>query len=164
MDMLEKSLFAHFLHREPTSDSMASEAYRRDNELHNMVEFCNIIVESGLHLWNPKAAADDQNRVRLQRIFGSKSMMAWSDLLWDAVCARLDLHDTDEKMRVFYKNLSADQIARIRKIVQRLYEWQRWSAPKGDQVDTVLSDKKTAVKDWFRDHGLTTGFLMGATL
>jgi hypothetical protein len=164
MDMLEKSIFAQFLYREPTGDSMASDAYARDSEMHNLIELCNFLVEGGLHLWNPKAPVDDQNRLRLQRIFGSKSMMAWSELLWDSVCARLELHDTDEKKRVFYRHLSVDQVGQVQKTVKRLYEWQRWMAPKGDAIDGVLSDKKTAVKEWFKEHGLTTGFLMGATV
>jgi hypothetical protein len=164
IDMLEKSIFARFLHREPTAESMASEAYRRDDELRNMVELCNMLVEGGLHGWNPKAPADDQDRRRLQRLFGSKSMMAWSELLWDAVCAKLDLHDTDDKLRVFYRALSTEELGRVRKVVVRLYEWQRWIAPKDDLIDRVLSDKKSAVKEWFRGHGLTTGYLMGATV
>jgi hypothetical protein len=46
----------------------------------------------------------------------------------------------------------------------RLYEWQRWVAPKDDQIDRVHSDKKSALKDWFRAHGLTSGYLMGASV
>lgn len=163
MDMLEKSIFAHFIFREPTVDSMISETYRRDDEFQNMIELCNILVDCGLRFWNPRAPTDDQDRQRLQRLFGSKSMMAWSELLWDAVCARLELVDMDERKRVFYRSLSQEQLGRIRKTVQRLFEWQRWIAPKDDQIDRVLSDKKSAVKDWFRENGLTTGFLMGAT-
>ena len=82
MDMLEKSIFAHFLYREPTAESMASEEYRRDDELNNMVELCTMLVDGGLCSWDPKAPIDDQNRLRLVRMFGSKSMMAWSELLW----------------------------------------------------------------------------------
>jgi hypothetical protein len=144
--MLEKSIFARFLHREPTTDSMASETYRRDDELRNMVELCNMLVEGGLHDWNPRAPADDQNRRRLQRLFGSKSMMAWSELLWDAVCARLEIYDGDEKIRVFYRPLSSEELGQVRKTVTRLYEWQRWVAPRDDQIDRVLSDKKSSSK------------------
>jgi len=121
-----------------------------------------MIVEGGLQSWNAKAPADDNDRRRLQRIFGSKSMMAWSELLWDAVCGKLDLHDSDERIKVFYRALSKDEIGRVKKVVQRLYDWQRWTAPLDDQIDRVLSDNKTAVKEWFRGNGLTTGYLMGA--
>jgi hypothetical protein len=162
MDMLEKSIFACFLRREPTADNMASEAYRRDNELANMIELCNMLVEGGLHNWNPKAPDSSYERQRLQRIFGSKSMMAWSELLKDAVSSRLELDDQDERMRVFYRALSPEDLGRIRKIVLRLYDWQRWAAPKNDPIDRILSDKKSAVKDWFKAHGLSISYLLGS--
>jgi hypothetical protein len=163
MDMLEKSIFAHFLFREPTSESMSSESHRRDNELHNMIELCNMLVEEGLHSWNPKAPADDQNRRRLQRIFGSKSMMAWSQLVWDAVCAKLDLLDTDERLKVFYRPLSTDDLTKVRRVIRRLYDYQRWVAPRDDQIDRTLSDRTSVVKDWFRSNGLTPGYLVGTS-
>ena len=84
-----------------------------------------MLVDGGLCSWDHKAPIDDQNRLRLERIFGSKSMMAWSELLWDAVCGRLDIDDTDERLRVFYRTLSTNELERVRKTVQRLYEWQR---------------------------------------
>jgi hypothetical protein len=90
-------------------------------------------------------------------------MMAWSRLLWDAVCAKLDVLDTDEKLQIFYRPLSADDLVRVRNVVRRLYGYQRWIAPKEDQIDRVLSDRTSAVKDWFRAHGLTTGYLVGAS-
>ena len=164
MDMLDKSIFAHFLYREPTAESMTTEEYRRDDELNNVVELCSMLFDGGLDAWNAKAPKDDQSRLRLQRIFSSKSMMAWSELLWDAVCARLEITDTDERLRVFYRQLTPAELERVRRVVLRLYDWSRWSAPKDDQIDRILSDKKTAVKDWFKAHGLTTGYLMGASV
>ncbi|MDE5464374.1 HNH endonuclease [Bradyrhizobium sp. CSS354] len=163
MDMLDKSIFAHFLYREPAVESMTAEEYRRDDELSNMVDLCSMLVDGGLESWDAKAPKDDQHRLRLQRIFSSKSMMAWSELLWDAVCARLEITDTDERLRVFYRQLSTAEIERVRRVVLRLYDWSHWSTPKDDQIDRILSDKKTAVKDWFKAHGLTTGYLMGAS-
>ena len=60
MDMLEKSIFAHFLYREPTAESMTSEEFRRDDELNNMVELCTMLVDGGLCSWDHKAPVDDQ--------------------------------------------------------------------------------------------------------
>jgi hypothetical protein len=53
----------------------------------NPIDLCNYIFELGLHLWNPKASGRDYDRLRLQRIFGCKSMIARSELLADAVAA-----------------------------------------------------------------------------
>jgi hypothetical protein len=142
---------------------MTSDTYRRDEERANMIELCNMLVEEGLHAWSPSAPADETDRRRLQRIFGSKSMMAWSQLLWDAVCAKLELVDTDERLRVFYRPLSGDELVRVRNAVRRLYGYQRWAAPKDDQIDRVLSDRTSAVKEWLKEHGLTPGYLVGAS-
>jgi hypothetical protein len=40
--------------------------------------------------------------------------------------------------------------------------WNRWAAPANDEIDRILADNKSAVKEWLRTHGLTTGYLMGA--
>lgn len=39
-------------------------------------------------------------------MFGSKAMMAWSDLLGDAVCGKLDIQDRDEREKPFYREFS----------------------------------------------------------
>lgn len=162
MDMLSKSLFAGFLYREPTTDNMATEAHKRDAEVRNMVFLMNTLNEFALRDWNTKADVQNENQRRLNRVFGSKSMMAWSELLLDAVCAKLDVHDSDEKARIFYRDFSEQQLARIRDVVARLASWKRWVAPANDEIDKILSDNKSRVKAWLKEHGLTTGYLLGA--
>jgi hypothetical protein len=162
MDLLSKSLFSAFLYREPTADNMATEAYRRDDEVQNLISLMNILYDEALATWNPKASASDQNQTKLQRIFASKSMMAWSELLRDAVIGKLDLYDADERARPLYRKPSDEQAKRVRATIQQLLQWPRWQAPAGDEIDRVVSDRKLAVKEWFREKGLTTGFLMGA--
>ncbi|MGO8494495.1 hypothetical protein ACC785_10590 [Rhizobium ruizarguesonis] len=163
IDMLEKSLFSHFLYREPTDETMTGDAYLRDDEVRNLVALCNFLVEEGLCNWDSGASAGDATRVKLRRLFGSKSMMSWSELLWDAICARLEIYDGDERQRVFYRVLQPSELDKIRQTVRRLFAWQRWDAPDTDTIDRVLSDNKSAVKEWFKANGLTTGYLMGAS-
>jgi hypothetical protein len=47
-------------------------------------------------------------------------------------------------------------------IVNRLFSWKRWGSPQNDEIDRILSDNKSEVKDWFKNHGLTARYLMGA--
>lgn len=47
-------------------------------------------------------------------------------------------------------------------MIERLVNSKAWIAPPGDDVDRVLADNKSAVKDWLKQHGLSTGYLMGA--
>ena len=162
MDMLSKSLFSGFLHREPTTDDMATEAYLRDEEIRNVVELMNMIYDLALKDWNPKAPPNDSVQRSLIRLSRSKAMMAWSELLRDAVLAKLELVDAAERDRPFYRPMSSQESVRVREVVRRLVSWKRWSSPPDDEIDRVLSDNKSEVKAWFRNKGLTTGYLMGA--
>jgi hypothetical protein len=162
LDMLHKSLFASFLYREPTQDDLTTDAYKRELEVNNLVALLNMIADFGLSGWDSKASANDASQIRLNRMFRSKSMMAWAELLHGAVCGKLDLNDGEDRERPFYRHLSEDDLKQIGDVVKRLYSWKRWGSPLNDDIDRILSDNKSEVKDWFKSHGLTTGYLMGA--
>jgi hypothetical protein len=163
MDMLSKSLFAAFLFREPTQDSLASEGYKRGLELDNVVAIFNALDDAAFHAWETKPSSTNDGQRSLKRMLRSKSMMAWAELLRDAVCAKLDIHDGDDKSRCLYRELSQAQLSQVRQVVNRLVGWPRWSSPDGDDVDRVLADNKSEVKSWFKSHGFTTGYLLGAS-
>jgi hypothetical protein len=163
MDMLQKSLFSALLYRDPLEDSMTTDAYKRDAEVTNMVTVLNMFYELALHAWNAEAGDKDDNQRRLQRLVRSKSMMAWAELFRDAICGKLDLQDAEDRARPLYRQLSDAETLQLRKVAERLVGWSRWRAPTDDDIDRVLSDNKTEVKDWFKKHGLTTGYLMGAS-
>lgn len=162
IDMLSKSLFACFLYSEPVEDNMTTDAYKRDQEIGNNVALMNMLHDLALSAWNPKAGPNDGNQRRLIRLFRSKSIMAWSQLVRDAVCGKLGLQDAEDRARPFYRSLSAEQLAAIRNVIERLVNSKVWAAPAGDDVDRVLADNVTRVKEWLKTHGLSTGYLMGA--
>jgi hypothetical protein len=162
IDMLSKSIFACFMYREPVADNMATEVYKRQTEVENVVALMNMLDDLGLHAWNASAANGDTMQRKLNRMFRSKSVMAWSELLADAIAAKLDLVDSDDKARLFYRDLSKTQMGSVKAVVSRLFGWKFWS-DANDEIDRVLSDNKSAVKQWFKDHGLTTGYLLGAS-
>lgn len=162
IDMLSKSLFAYFLYREPVEDNMATDTYKRDKEIENNVSLMNMFYDLALGGWNPKAGPQDHTQRKLDRLFRSKSIMAWSELLQGAICGKLDLDDPDDRARPFYRELSEPGLERIRKVVERLIGWSMWSAPPNDEIDRILADNKEEVKKWFKTHGLTASYLMGA--
>ena len=127
-----------------------------------MVRLLNFIFDQGLSSWDAKASSNNGSQLRLNRMFRSKSMMAWAELLHCAVCGKLDLNDAEDRERPFYRELSEKEMERITNVVKALYSWKRWSSPPNDEIDRILSDNKSEVKEWFRNHGLTTGYLMGA--
>jgi hypothetical protein len=161
IDMLSKSIFSSFMYREPVEDNMATDAYKRDSEVANTVALMNMLYDLALASWNAKAGPKDHNQRKLNRLFRSKSIMAWSELLKDAVCAKLELYDADDRAQPFYRDLSPEDLTRVKTVVERLVNWKWWISPE-DEIDRVLADNKKAVKDWLKDHGLTTGYLMGA--
>jgi len=161
IDMLSKSIFSSFMYLEPAEDNMATDIYKRDKEMFNVVALMNMVYDLALASWNPKAGPNDENQRKLSRMFRSKSIMAWSELLRDAICARIEIFDDDEKARPFYRELSQEDLARVKSVVERLVGWKWWTSPEGD-IDRILSDNKKAVKDWLKGNGLTTGYLMGA--
>jgi len=162
IDMLTKSFFSALLYREPTEDNMVTDTYRRDSEVENMVFILNTIHDLALSEWNPKAAPSDDKQRKLERIFRSKSMMAWVELVRDALCGKLDIQDVDDRARPLYREMTDGERTRISGILKRLVNWKVWSSPANDEVDRVLSDNKSVVKEWLKKHGLTAGYLMGA--
>ena len=162
IDMLSKSLFSNFLYRNPLEEDMASIHYKRDQEVENIIQLFNIIYEEALHSWDDKKNPSDTNQNKLSRIFRSKSIMSWSEILKDAIAAKLDIIDADEKAMVFYRELSAENFNKIRGIVRRLIEWSIWTTPQESDIDRILADNKKEIKKFMKEKGLTAGYLMGA--
>lgn len=163
MDMLSKSIFAAFLFRAPTTEDLTSQDYKREVEISNVVALLNMLDDAAFHAWDHRIAAISETQRALYRMLRSKSMMAWAELLRDAVCAKLDIHDSDEKECCMHRELKQAQLEQIRQVTNRLVSWKRWYSPENDEVDRVLSDNKSEVKSWFKSHGLTTGYLLGAS-
>jgi len=162
MDMLSKSIFTNFIYRYPTEDDLTSESYKRDKEVSNTIKLCNIIDEEILHKWDASKTENDLMQNKMNRMFRSKSIMAWAELLKDAASAKLEIVDQDEKAQIFYKDISEVEFEKIRKVFRRLASWNIWDMPVNSEIDRVLADNKSEVKKYFREKGLTTGYLMGA--
>lgn len=162
VDMLEKSLFSAFLYREPVEDDMTKSNYMREQEIDNMIRFFNILYDETLCEWDGSRPESDLKQNRLNRMFRSKSIMAWSEILHDAVCAKLNLIDSEDRVMPLYRQMQDSDFSQIKFIIKRLATWSLWSTPENSEIERVLADNKSAVKKYFKDKGLTTGYLMGA--
>lgn len=134
----------------------------RSKEIDNVVTLFNILDEEILHLWDFTKPKSDQTQIRLKRLIRSKSIMSWSEILKDAIAAKLDIFDADEKALLFYRELNDIEFQKIREIVRRLVDWSVWKLPENSEIDRILLDNKSEIKKYFRTKGLTTGYLMGA--
>jgi len=162
IDMLTKSIFSNLMYRKPVSDNMLTDQYKRTAEMENIVAIVNMLYDLGLHRWDGSAAKEDTEQRKLRRMFSSKSMMSWSEILADAVKAKLELLASEDRERPLYRDLSKQDLESVKKVVARVFAWKFWSAPD-DAIDRVLSDNKSEVKAWFKSHGLHAGYLLGAS-
>ena len=71
--------------------------------------------------------------------------------------------DEEDRNRPFYRELSDSDWEKISKMAGRLLTWMQWSSPLNSEIDSQLSNAKSVLKSWFREKGLTTGYLMGAS-
>ena len=106
-------MFSNFLYEYAVDDDMTKSSYLRDSEVDNLVHLMNLLYDQALCSWKPLAGKNDASQLRLRRLFGSKPMMAWAELLRDAICARLDLTDREDQARPLYREVSAEQWKRI---------------------------------------------------
>lgn len=162
IDMLQKSILSVFLYTEPVDDDMTTDKYKRDLEIQNLVRLCNILDEEAFCNWDGSRPKTDLIQNKLNRMLRSKSIMAWSELFQDAVCAKLNIHDSDQRKMPFYQFIDDDQFQQIRYVTRRLIDWNMWQSPPDGEIDRVLADNKSEVKKFFREKGLSTGYLMGA--
>jgi hypothetical protein len=163
LDMLTKSVFSNFLCTEPLSDNILSDSYKRETESNNVIRLMNIMYDQSLCNWKSDASPNDMVQVKLKRIYASKSIMAWMELFKDAVCAKLDIMDSDDKEKIFYKEISDGDFDKIKATYTRLINWQMWSMPRDSEIDTIISGNKQNIKDWSKSKGLTVGYLVGAS-
>lgn len=102
-----------------------------------------------------------RNNIRLERIYPSKSIMAWSEIFKDAICAKLEITDEEDRARPFYRELADSDWEKIKTMAGRLLTWTQWPAPQNSEIESQLSNAKTVLKAWFKEKGLTTGYLLG---
>ena len=159
---LTNSLFTSFLYRDPVWDNMTTDAYLRSAEARNMVSLLNMLDELGLSEWNPKSPKNNERQLHLSRLVRARFMKAWAELLRDSIAPKLNIHDDDEKAKLFYRELGDRDLEQIRFCVSKLFDWKLWRSPVNDEIDTVRMDNERMVKNWLREKGLTTGYLMGA--
>jgi hypothetical protein len=163
LDMLTKSIFSKFLCTDPLEDNILTDSYKRDIESENIIRLMNIMYDQSLSAWNIDASVNDDLQNKLKRIYSSKSIMAWAELFKDAVCLRIEIQDSDEREKVFYREIDDQKFIKISEIFSRLYNWQMWSSPKDSEIDTVISSNKKTIKEWFKTKGLTVSYLLGGT-
>jgi len=119
MYRLEKTFFAEFIAPPPLDDEFETESWHRDEEKENVVFLFNVIVDKALEgRWNPELA--DAAHKKAARLFSAGALRAWVPFLHDAVAPALRLFQSEERRRIFYRQLESSDRVVIEGLVDKL--------------------------------------------
>lgn len=159
MARLEKTFFAEFIAGPPLNDEFETNQYHRVDERDNLVKLFNVIVANGLRdRWAPER--DDAAHRASARQFSAGALRAWVPFLRDAIAPALGLIDTEERRRIFYRELTDSDFERITTLVERLFSHKVWQDPDPALKD-LRYDNADRAKEMLRDAGLTPNWILG---
>ena len=91
--------------------------------------------------------------------------MSWAQIMKGALCGTLDLDDAYDREMPLYRKFTDTQKEKIEKMIKRLIDWNGWQIQSiSSELDRKLSDNVKEITNFFREKGLTTGYLMGAQI
>jgi len=159
MSRLERTFFAEFVAPVPLVDEFESEAYHRDEERENLVRLFNLVVLEALaDKWAPDRR--DASHLKAERLFSAGALRAWVPFLKDAIAPGLGLYETQERSRIFYRELSEKQFEIIARLLSKLLSHKVWEDPSPDLKDLRYDDAERA-KEMLRRFGLTPNWILG---
>ncbi len=159
MSRLEKTFFAEFLAPPPLEDEFESEGYHRDEEREHIVHLFNAVVDKALDgRWNPDAA--DAAHKRAARQFSAGALRAWVPFLRDAIAPSLQLFQSEERRRVFYRELNAEDLSVVDKLLDRLFSHKVWEDPD-PELNDLRYDNAERAKAILSSSGLTPNWILG---
>jgi HNH endonuclease len=159
MSRLNRTFFAEFIAPPPLDDEFESEAWHRDEEKENVVFLFNLIVDKALEgKWNPERG--DAAHKKAGRLFSAGALRAWVPFLRDAVAPALRLFESDERRRIFYRQLDPSDRNVIDGLVDKLLSHKVWEDPDPALNDLRYDDAERA-KAMLAQAGLTPNWILG---
>lgn len=159
MYRLEKTFFAEFIAPPPLTDEFETDGYHRDEERENVVYLFNTITNKGLEgRWNPEAA--DAAHKKAMRIFSAGALRAWVPHLRDAIAPALQLFQSEERRRIFYRDLSDNDRDVLNRLVERTFSHKIWEDPD-PELNDLRYDNAERAKSILSNGGLTPNWILG---
>jgi hypothetical protein len=159
MYRLEKTFFTDFVAPVPMNDEFETDSYHRDEERENVVRVLNAITERSLdNSWAPER--NDSGHKKAARLYSAGALRAWVPFLRDAIAPSLQLFDTEDRERLFYRALDDKQFAVIEKLLDRLFSHKVWEDPD-PELNDLRYDNAERAKDMLRKSGLTPTWILG---
>jgi hypothetical protein len=131
-----------------------------DGEVRTNRPFSKLAPASPLASTSLCRERDDAAHRKAARQFSAGALRAWVPFLHDAIAPALGLIDTEERQRVFYRDLSDEDFERIARLVRRLLSHKVWEDPDPALNDLRYDDAERA-KSMLRDAGLTPNWVLG---
>lgn len=158
-DSLLKYYFRYFLTKPPLTIEIDSKEDFRNQEIENNIIFFNLLAnELLINKWNPDA--NDDVHKKAERIFRIGSIMVWFPMLRDVVFNKLDLFETKEKDRIFFRNIADKEWDKIRIFVNKMFAHKIW-IERDPNIDVFLSNKKVEITDkLFKEKGFTIQWIL----
>ncbi len=160
MYRLEKTFFADFIAPPPLEDEFETDAWHRGDERENIVFLFNLIVDKALDgRWNPELA--DAAHKKAARLFSAGALRAWVPFLHDATAPALRLFTSEDRRRIFYRQLESDDLAVIETLVDRLLSHKVWEDPD-PLLNDLRYDNAERAKAMLSQAGLTPGWMLNS--
>jgi hypothetical protein len=160
MARLQKTFFLEFIAPVPLNDEFETESYHRDEERENVVRVLNAITERSLDgRWAPDR--NDAAHKKAARLYSAGALRAWVPFLKDAIAPALQLFDTEDRARLFYRPLDEAQFVVVGTLLDRLFSHKVWEDPDPELKD-LRYDNADRAKEMLRSSGLTPTWLLGA--
>ena len=157
---LKITFFREFMVPPPTDVEFESEDDHREDEKKNLVQLMNIVAEETLvGKWNPQAR--DAEHKKAKRIYLSGSVRGWVPLLKDVIAQVLLVYDTDERKRIFFREISDDDFEIVKKRVERLFSHTVWVDPDPDIDKQLKVNDASHTKDFMKEKDLNAAWVLG---
>lgn len=160
--LLSRTFFLEFLVTKPLREPLQEAEELRTKEKNNMIRLFNIVAEETLiGRWNPEA--DNADHKKAERVYLAGAVRAWVPLLKDVVAQVVRIYDSDEKERIFLREVSEEDFALIRGRVRRLFSHKIWTDPS-PEINTRLKINEPKVsKAFLKESGLDVSWILGGS-
>lgn len=162
MHRLEKTFFAEFVATPPLEDEFETDAWHRDEERKNLVFLFNAIVDQSLDgKWNP--TFNDSAHKKAARLFSAGALRAWVPFLHDAISPALQLFQSEDRRKVFYRPLKDSDLEVVSTLLARLLSHKVWVDPD-PALNDLHYDNPERAKTMLSQAGLTPNWILGSKM
>jgi HNH endonuclease len=160
ISILEKTFFREFILSPPTGIEFEGPDDFRGEERANLIKLLSVIADKQLiGCWNPDA--NNAAHQRAERIFSAGTLRAWVPMLRDVIAHVLQLYDSADRNKVFFRAINEQQWTLIEGRIDRLFLHKIWDDTSPDIVGQLKINSAEQVRTFLASRGLTVNWILG---